>query len=292
MKILVLLLVSALYLAASGGFVSPIELQSKLKNKNLVIIDVTDKKTYNLGHLPNAVLANVGDFRKQVGKYQLLKSSAEIETIARSLGINNDSEVIIYGHGKEKELLKSSYIALALIVNGAKNVSLLDGQYDDWCFDYDTSTETTNMKLGNFTAQFNPDILVDLEYVKAHIGKTPMLEARPSKFYYGTEQSSEVERLGHISKGMSSFWQDKFTPNNKLRSAEELDAIFVKGFELEKNKEVILYCTGGLEASMNWYILYQNMGFKKAKIYDASMREWGNRTDTPMTMFKWEIFTK
>ena len=290
MRILILLLITSLYLTASAGFVTPKELQAQLLNKNLIIIDITDKETYDLGHLQNAVRVNVGDFRKKVQKYQLMKSSTEIEVIARSLGINNDSQIVIYGHGKKKELIKSSYVALALIVNGAKNISVLNGQYEDCAYNFDTSTETPKIKPGNFTAKFNSDILVDLSYVKSHIGTTPMLEARPARFYYGTAQSSGVERLGHISKGMSSFWRDKFNEDNKLRSKEDLDAIFIKGYELQKDKEVITYCTGGLEASMNWYILYQNMGFKKAKIYDASMREWGNRNDTPMTTFKWEIF--
>jgi len=61
---------------------------------------------------------------------------------------------------------------------------------------------------------------------------------------------------------------------------------------LQKEDEVILYYTGGLEASMNWYILYQNMGLKKAKIYDASMKEWGNKSDTPLTKFQWERFNQ
>ncbi len=292
MKALVLVLITSLYLFASSGFVTPKELHAMLADKNLVLVDITDKESYDAGHLPNAVLANVDDFRKQVQKHQLMKSSELIESIARSLGINNDSHIVIYGHGKTKELLKSSYVALALIVNGAKNVAVLNGQYDDYAREYAVETQTPKVKKGNFTAVYNPDILVDLAYVKSHIGKTPMLEARSPEYYYGTELSDGVERAGHIPKGMSSFWKDKFNKDNTLRSKEDLDAIFIQGYALQKDDEVILYCTGGLEASMNWYILYQNMGFKKAKLYDASMKEWGNRNDTPMTKFKWETFTK
>lgn len=292
MKVLLLVLITSLYLSASNGFVTPKELNALLENKNLVLIDITDKETYNAGHLPNASLANVDDFRKQVQKHQLMKSSSEIEAIARSLGINNDSIVVIYGHGKKKELLKSSYVALSLIVNGAKNVSLLNGQYDDYAREFKVEKETPKVKKGNFTAVYNPDILVDLEYVKSHIGKIPMLEARSPEYYYGTEISNGVQRAGHIPKAMSSFWKDKFNKNNTLRSKEDLDTIFMQGYGLQKEDEVILYCTGGLEASMNWYILYQNMGLKHAKLYDASMKEWGNRNDTPITKFKWETFTK
>ena len=290
MRTLILLFITTLYLGASSGFVTPKELESQLNDNNLVLIDVTDKATYNLGHLPNAVLANVAELRMNVQKHQLMKPSAEIELIARSLGINNDSKIIIYGHGKDKELLKSSYLALALILNGAKDVSILDGQYKDFTHKFNHLTDNSKIKPGNFTAIFNPDIIVDLKYVESHIGKTPMLEARAPEFYYGTAQSGGVERLGHISQAMSSFWKDKFNKDETLRSKEDLDAIFLKGYALQQDKEVILYCTGGLEASMNWYILYQNMGFKKAKIYDASMREWGNTKSTPMRTFQWEMF--
>ena len=60
--------------------------------------------------------------------------------------------------------------------------------------------------------------------------------------------------------------------------------------KMKKDDEVICYCTGGLETSANWYILYQYLGFKNAKIYDGSMRDWGNmdEDDTPLVRYKWE----
>lgn len=292
MKFSLLLILISLQIFASDAFISSLELKNKLDAKNLVILDVTDADTYKLGHIPHAVSTNVSSWRHSVEKHQLINSPSDVQSLARSLGINNDSQVIIYGHGKKKELLQASYISLALITNGLNKVSILDGGYDDWLFDCKklTSNQAEDVKLGNFASKFNPDIIVDMNYVKEHIGKTPMLEARPADFYYGTSQSGGVERLGHIPHAMSSFWKDKFQADETLRSQEDLDAIFIKGYELDPKKEVILYCTGGLEASMNWYILYQQMGFKNAKIYDGSMREWGNTQGTPMTTFKWETF--
>ena len=99
-----------------------------------------------------------------------------------------------------------------------------------------------------------------------------------------------MNRPGHIKGAMSSFWKDKFLKDETLRSDDELKEIFLTGYGLNSEDEVILYCTGGLEASMNWYLVYSYLGFKNAKIYDASMREWGNIDDTPMERFKWELF--
>jgi len=289
MKLILSLLISSLYLFANDAFVSSEYLKENLHKKNLVILDTTDVKTFNKGHIPKARQVSISLFRHWMDNktYMLMNSPAKIQKAARSLGINNDSEVIIYGHHKDKELLKSSYIALALIANGFSNVSILNGGYGDWEDEYEDdkgaiSTRTSKINTGNFTAKFNPNILVDMAYVKAHIGETPMIEARPKIYFTGERKSHGVKRLGHIPKAQSSFWRDKFELDDTIKSDKKLAKIFFDGHNLNANKEVITYCTGGLEASMNWYILTKHLNFKNVKIYDASMKQWGNLDDTPM----------
>jgi len=284
MKILLSLILSSLYLVASTAFITPQELKNKINSKNLVLIDTTDLETFSKEHILNAVQIGISGFRHPVTSYQLMNSSQDIQKIARSLGINNDSSIVIYGHGNPKELLKASYMALAFITNGLNNVSILDGGFPEFSYEYEEliSTKTITPKEGNFVAAFNPNVLVDIEYIREHIGKTPMIEARPLRYFNGSTQSKGVKRLGHITKAQSSFWKDKFNSDETLKSNEELNEIFFKKHKLQIDKEVIAYCTGGLEASMNWYILSQYLNFKNVKIYDASMRQWGNLDDTPM----------
>lgn len=288
MKSLFLLFLLSLSLFASDAFISPQTLQADLKNKNLVILDTTDLKTYKQGHIPNARLANISHFRHKVNnQYLLMNSPSEIQTALQNLGLNQDSQVVLYGHNQAKELLKASYIALALITNGFTNVSILDGGFAAWKkeFAHDSkaiATTTPKITKGDFVAKFNPNILVDLEYVKANIGKTAMIEAREKEFYDGSKQSSGVQRVGHISEAKSSFWKEKFASDEKVVSDKKLQKIFIKQNGLDRDKEVITYCTGGLEASMNWYLLTQELHFKDVKLYDASMKEWGNKKTTPM----------
>lgn len=288
MKFFIVLFLSVVYLFGSKAFVSAIELQKKLEDKNLVILDVTDKETFQSGHIPGAINVDAMRLRDQVGKYQLMKSSKEVEAYARELGINNDSKVVIYGHSKSKELLKSSYIALALSVNGLEEISILDGGFNEWTFEFKelVSTKALKPKIGNFTAVYNPNTLVDMKYVKENMNKKDMVESRPKKYYDGEEHSKGVKRLGHIPGAVSSFWGDKFNADDTICDTKELKDIFFKENKLKADKEVVVYCTGGLEASMNWYILTQHLGFKDVKLYDASMREWGNRDDTPMKVSK------
>ncbi len=284
MRFLLVTVFSFVYLFSWDAFVNPHELREMMTQKNVVLIDTTDEKTFNEGHIPSAIRADISDFRKQVGSYQVMRSPEEIQKIARSLGINNNSTVIFYGHNKPKELLKASYMALVLITNGLQKVSILNGCYEGWLFDYEDfiSKAKNNKKEGDFTAKLNPNIVVDLQYVRKNIGKVPMIEARPLCYFNAKAQSKGVKRLGHIAKAQSSAWGNKFEHDRTIKSKDALEEIYLGKNHLNPNKEVITYCTGGLEASMNWYILKQHLHFKDVKLYDASMREWGNRDDTPM----------
>ena len=293
MRKLLLTLLSMASAFAYDAFISAQTLHDESANKNLVIIDVANEKDFNRGHIPNAHRIEMGQLRKQVGKHQLMRSADELEKLFRSLGVNTNSDVIIYGQNKKKESLKSAYTALSLINMGHNSVSILDGGFVEWTYeDFLQEKKTVPVVEGNFKAAPRNDIMVDRSYVEKNIGKLPMLEARPAAFYYGTVQSGGVARRGHIKGAMSSFWKDKFTEDDMLQTPGILDEIFIKGYGLSSQKEVILYCTGGLEASMNWYILHQHMNFTKAKMYDASMREWGNLDKTPMTRYAWETFAK
>ncbi len=294
MRSLFLLLILNLSLFANDGFISVDELKKHIDDKHYLILDISDEATYKKGHIKNAILTDIEKFREKVGSYAIMKQAQNVQKLARDLGINDNSSIVIYGHGNPKDLLKESYMALILIVNGAKDVSILNGGYLAWTFESNilSSTAISLPKDGNFTAHYNPDILVNLDYVKSKISKLPMIDARSTDIYYGTAPSVGVKRYGHIQGAMSSFWKDKFNKDEMLRSDDELKKILLVGHGIDKNDEVISYCTGGLEASMNWYILYAHFGVKNTKLYDASMREWGNKDDTPMERFKWELFSK
>lgn len=292
MRFLFLLFTITISAYAATAFISADKLDEIRQKDGIIIIDVGSKDDFEKGHIPSAVHTEIGAWRKSVEKHKLMRSSEKIETAMKELGINNDSHVIIYGHNKEKEALKSSYIALAMITHGLKEVSILDGAYEEWVDDEEreVSTKLPIRLMGSFKATKNPNIIVDMAYVKKRVNKVPILEARPAVFYYGTLRSQGVKRIGHIPKAMSSFWKDKFEIDGTLKSEEVLKEIFIDGFRLDPKKEVLLYCTGGLEASMNWFILSQHLKFANARIYDGSLREWANREDTPLVRYKWETY--
>lgn len=91
---------------------------------------------------------------------------------------------------------------------------------------------------------------------------------------------------------MSYPWNYSVEDDYRLKDLKKLETLFMEGYKLPKEKEVLVYCTGGLETSFNYYVLSGLLGYKQVRLYDASMKEWGNREDTPMVQYSYEIFNK
>ena len=70
MKFLLALVLSSVYLFSMDAFISPKDLRQLMTQKNVVLIDATNLETFNEGHIPGAVRADISDFRHGVEAYQ------------------------------------------------------------------------------------------------------------------------------------------------------------------------------------------------------------------------------
>lgn len=265
----------------------------QLNDPKVVIVDVSEPDIYRKdGHIHGAYHTELGAWRSAQEKHFLLKTPDEIQTHIRSLGINTDSNVILYGHlGATKDLLSSSYIYWALRHSGVKNVAIMDGGLEQWKAEKRfVLNDDVKAPGGNFTVQTLPETVADMAYVKLNIGKIAMLDARASENYFGVTPSNGVERLGHIPGAAGYPWTYSITPELKVKSTDVLKKIFSDGFGLKQNQQILVYCTGGLETSFNYFVLSGILGYTNVRLYDASMREWGNLQDTPLVQYKWEEF--
>lgn len=286
-----ILLITALSLSAMEPLVNGEWISKHINDKNLVIIDVTNEATYNEGHIPNAVQSGLGKWRQAKGKsaYEI-RSIEEIEAEMRRLGINKESNVVVYAHNLNPiDLLTAPYIVWALEYAGLKNISMLDGGMKSYVkAGGNLNTEQTTNKKGSFKAAVNNSMLIDMANVKKSLHKVPMVDSRPAVYYFGSEKQGILKRAGHISGAKSHSWKYSLNKDNSLKSKDTLSETIEKGLELNKNNEIIIYCTGGLEAAMNYFVFHKVLGFSKAKLYDSSMLEWANMDDTPMTKYRWE----
>ena len=69
------------------------------------------------------------------------------------------------------------------------------------------------------------------------------------------EKEGRVENANHIPRGMLEFWLDP-------------DSIYFKKGKLDLNKEMVLFCAGGLRSALAAKSL-KDMGFKKVSHIDG-----------------------
>ncbi len=276
---------------ASNAFITPNELQKSLNDTNLIIIDVSSYDKYKQSHIKNAIHSDVTKFIDKESPYSLMVPSKIIQEELKELGINSDSKVVIYSHNTKDGILKSSYLAFMLIYSGFENLTILDGGYMAWVFENELFTSKIIPKTkedGNIVVDINKNIIASMKYIQNNLAIISVLDTRSTELYYGLKRSKGINAVGHIPYAKSSFYKDKFLKDGTIREQSQLDEIFIYGHELKISDEVIVYSDSALDASMEFYILYKHMGFKNAKLYEASLLEWGNKPDKVMRRFKWE----
>ncbi|MDD2790340.1 MAG: rhodanese-like domain-containing protein [Sulfurimonas sp.] len=294
MKKIIFSLLLALSAFAIEPSVTPQWLNKHIDDVNLRIIEVSTSDSYSREHIKNAQNTDIGQWRIKEGTFFVVRPNAVIEKEIQRLGIDEKSEVVLYAPiSTPKDLLKASYIFWALNYHGITNVAILDGGLNQWKKEsLPLSNTQTTAHTSNYKVKINKALLADKAYVMQHLHKIPMIDARPSDNYLGITPTDTVQRDGHIQGAMSYSWNYSINPEYLLKDTKKLAKLFAEGYNLDKNKEVLVYCTGGLETSYNYYILSGVLGYKNVRLYDASMKEWGNSDETPMSIYKYEVFTK
>lgn len=280
--VLALLLSSSLF---GDALVSSKWLNSHLDDSNLRVIFISN--SHEKRFIPKSALTSIGEWRKKVSKHLLLRYSSEIEPLIQKLGVDKNSHVVIYSDGKEpRSLLFSSYLYWALNVYGIKNVSILDGGLKSWIEQkFALDTKAYLYPKSQYRAEIDNSISIDFNGVKNSLGKVIMVDARPHQQYFGLQPSNGVKRLGHIKGAINYPWIYSVDSKFRVIDKKVLEDIFFNSLQLKKSQETIVYCTGGLETSFNFFVLHGVLGFDNIKLYDSSMKEWGNRDDAPMEKY-------
>jgi len=277
MKRIFFLLITVVNIYAYDAFVNSKELKNALDDKDLVIIDVSE--SYKKSHIKGSLSFNVdslGTFDKQ-----------DIQDKFRDIGIKNDSHVVIYGRNTKGDIKNSAYLAYVLISFGFEDVSILDGGYMAWVFEYDslTTPREPDAQEGDVLLQ-DTNISVGIDYIK-RTKDAKLIDARSPPLYYGVSDKKEEKYIGHIAGAKNSYYAYKFLKDNTLRSQNELVEIYKDGLELDETSKIIVYGDSVKDAAVEWYIIYKHMGYKNAKLYHNSFKEYvdlGLKTER----FKWE----
>jgi thiosulfate/3-mercaptopyruvate sulfurtransferase len=205
---------------------------------------------------------------------------ANFEELAGSLGIGNDKHIVVLSI----DTLFASTAFWLFDYFGHKNLSILNGTIAKW-MNEGRPTEEVPSKItpATYKATRNASLLANADDVLKNL-KNPIaviLDVRSAGEYNGTEDpTKQNKKLGRIPGAVNfDFFSANLNNDGTFKSANELKAAYeAKG--VTKDKEIIVYCQGGIRAAVSALALKDILGYPNVKNYVGSWGEWGNRLDS------------
>lgn len=244
---------------------------------------------YISGHLPNAVHVSEQAFRGPNGKLPFqIWPARDLANLLSKAGISNNDKVLVYSDGTN--VLGASLVAYILEKSGVPTIGILDGGFSAYKANGQSVTKVfPTYNAGVFNAKTVPGLAISLKEVLELVGKpnVVIVDPRPKPLFEGTEQT--FIRNGHIPGAINITWQSVTEANNpeealknphKLKSIDALRQLFVSR-GVTPDKTVIVSCSTGREASLQYIVLKHLLGYPNVRIYEGSWTEYST-TNNPV----------
>nr|WP_235299894.1 sulfurtransferase [Synechococcus sp. GFB01] len=266
------------------NLLSPAEASSAAQSGQWKILDVrpVPPLDYISGHLPNAVHLSEQAFRGPNGKLPFqIWPAGDLANLLSRAGISNRDKVLVYSDGTN--VLGASLVAYILEKSGVSKVGILDGGFSAYKASGAPVTKVfPSYRFGTFKPTTTPGLAIGLQELLPLVGRPDVVivDPRPKGLFEGTEQT--FIRNGHIPGAINITWQSVTEANNpdealknphKLKSVEALRKLFAS-HGVTPEKTVIVSCSTGREASLQYIVLKHLLGYPNVRIYEGSWTEY------------------
>ncbi|MBD2136560.1 sulfurtransferase [Anabaena sp. FACHB-1237] len=266
--------------------VSPQWLFAHLEDPDVVIVDCRfsladpqlGKQQYQTSHIPGAYYLDLNqDLSSPVQEHGGRHPLPDIDILTAKLaGIGvNFSETLVVAYD-DSRFAFASRLWWLLRYLGHEKVAVLDGGLKGWENGGYPMTEITPLKksgilLGKFTANLQPQLLVNIEDVKARKDSPDvvLVDSRESDRYRGEREP--IDKIaGHIPGAVNYPWQE-LTDNSGVLIPLSVQS--QRWSNIKSAKEILVYCGSGVTACVNLLSL-ELAGINTGKLYAGSWSDW------------------
>jgi len=240
------------------------------------------RANYGKGHIPGAAYLDLGaDFSDPASPLRFTLPPLDVLTRAFArAGIGHGTFVVLYSHATPTWATRFWWMLRAI---GFDDAVILDGGLDKWkAENRPLSTEPSHYPPATLTLRARPGLFVDKTAIKAAIGKpgTLTLNALSLDQHKGSGGVT-YGRAGRIAGSSCVPAASLFGTDKTMKPIAELRAAF-DGVGAAPDKQVLVYCGGGIAATVDAFVLTALLGHKNVAVYDNSMQEWSNDPGLPM----------
>ena len=260
------------------------ELAGLTGHPSIRIVDMrTSLLDYLKGHIPNAVYLNFENLRipeKGIPAQEPNRICLE-RLLGESLSVSNDMWVILYS---EKSNPNATYLAWTLDFLGHKKLGVVNGGWEKWLAEKLPATQLyPSLIPKKFFGKAIHENLAEKKWIRDRLSTkgVVLVDARPPRQYSG-EEGEEI-RKGHIPGARNLFWETTLEGDEvKIwKKKEAMEKLFAES-GVTKEKQVVVYCRTGREASHVYFTLKHVLGFPSVRHYRGSWVEWSADQTLPV----------
>ena len=281
MTALVLALSAAAFSAsafAAQPLLSPAELQAKLSDANVRVIDIRDPKSYAANHIPGAVNAPYGTWRGPASNPGELPALPNLTTLVQSLGLTPSTYAVIVSSGSDAtDFGASARVYWTLKVLGLKELSVLNGGVKGWTSSgLPQNNQAVKVAASSFQPLIDKSLVATKEELMARVkaGDAALIDARPAEFFRGDTRHVAASVPGTLQGAVNVEHDKWFAPGTSTFVNTEQAQKVASSSPIDPAKESVSFCNTGHWAATNWFAMSEVLGQKNVKLYPGSMVEW------------------
>ena len=254
--------------------ISTSELNSILKDPNVLVIDTRSFKEYSEGHIMGAVNLDLFAFHWIDTSLDGIENfNKQTENLFSFIGITNTKKIIFYDQISGMLAARGVWMSLYF---SHPDVVMLDGGITKWRKEnLPIETKQNSPKPSKFVRKINPDIITGFEYIQKNLKNLKIIDARSNGEYDGNV--IRAAHVGHIPNSVNIDWNLNVAEDGTFKDESELSKIY----DIPKDSEIITYCQGAYRAA-NSFLALKKLGFQKVSVYLGSWGEWGNKLELPV----------
>jgi thiosulfate/3-mercaptopyruvate sulfurtransferase len=193
------------------------QLQKKLNDKTLRVLDVRSQNEYAKAHIPGAVRVDVGDWKTLATSDRGLHDARGWAAKLGPLGITSKTHVVVYG----SRLTDTARIWWLLKYVGVEKASLLNGSWQSWAkSNRPAETSTPKTVATNFKPKFQADRVDEIDSLKKSLksGKLKVVDTRSDGEFAG----------GRIPGSAHLEWKELVAKDGRFKTKAQLRELFRK----------------------------------------------------------------
>ncbi len=272
--------------AKAQPLVSAQWLAQHLTDSEIRVVDVgRGAGEFLAAHIPGSAFTDYKKDGWRVERDGVPEVMNTVPALLTRLGVSHETHVILVAPGLSAyDMASATRLYWTLKVLGHAKMSVLDGGLMGYA-QAKLPMEAGPPKPSSPAVYLaRPASGLDASLDEVSQSKLPMIDARTSDEYLGINKSDKVRRYGTLPGAINLplVWmtvdgKGAFRQPEKLRMLFSLAKAPVDGPQ-------IVFCNTGHTASLVWFVAYELLGNKQARLYDGSLAEWSMDPGRPMTV--------